>query len=297
MNDNDAITIGMPVFNDIAFIEEAIQSIRSQTYSNFKLIISDDGSSDGSADVCLRYEQIDERIQYIRQPINLGISKNMQFLLAQAKTEFFMWAADDDLWHEKFIEKLVGALKSDKSAVCSFGAFAVIDEDSKFIRQNIKHDYSGKNSISRLKKYISDPNDSFGYGLFRTEKIRGVYFPVWWWPNHKCAYNNIYPVLCFYLSRGQYVHVDGESLFWNRLKNSDSINHSLPYPENSLKETLAFIFRKFNLVWISLKLITKGSNIGISFRIFPRLFFLWFIQPSFFKLKHYLKLKLTSNKV
>lgn len=293
---NSNLTIGMPVFNDIAFIDEAIQSLRNQTFTDFRLLISDDGSSDGSADVCLKHASQDPRINYIRQPINLGISKNMQFLLKEAKTEFFMWAADDDLWSENFIEKLITALSQDKTAVCSFGTFAVINEESIFLRSNIDHDYNGQSAIKRLKKYIKNPNDSFGYGIFRTEKIRGVQFPVWWWPNQKCAYNNIYPVLCFYLSKGQYIHVKGESLFWNRLKNSDSINHSLPYPEDSFKETMAFILRKFNLVWVSAKHITKGKHLGITIVMIPSLTYNWFLHPAFFKLKHYFKLLLTSKK-
>ena len=78
------ITIGMPVYNDIDFIEESIQSILAQSFVNFKLLISDDGATDGSELICEKYEKLDNRVVYIRQEVNLGISKNMQFLLNSA---------------------------------------------------------------------------------------------------------------------------------------------------------------------------------------------------------------------
>src|SRR5690554_7612694 len=86
------ITIGMPVFNDVDFIEESILSVLNQSFSDFELIISDDGSSDGSADICKQYAEKDSRVRYVRQAKNLGISKNMEWLLNQSKNKYFVWA-------------------------------------------------------------------------------------------------------------------------------------------------------------------------------------------------------------
>ena len=75
------LTIGMPVFNDILFIEQSIQSILNQSFKDFIFILSDDGATDGSAEICLEYAKQEPRIKYVKQKNNLGISKNMEFLL------------------------------------------------------------------------------------------------------------------------------------------------------------------------------------------------------------------------
>ena len=112
MNKNTPlVSIGMPVYNDAKFISQALNSLLNQSYQNIELIISDDGSTDGSDLICHNYACKDPRIHYIRQPINLGIQKNMEFVLKEAKGEFFMWAGDDDLWEKEFISELLTPLQ------------------------------------------------------------------------------------------------------------------------------------------------------------------------------------------
>lgn len=286
-----ALTIAMPVFNDVDFIEAALKSLLNQTFGDFVLIISDDGSTDGSQAICEKYAALDKRITYIRQPKNLGISNNMNFLLGKANTEFLMWAADDDEWAPNFIETLIANLKNHPEAVSSFGTFVVINEKGERTSGELNFDYRNENTVTRLKNFIANSNDSFGYGIFRTEKIKGAQFPVWWWPNKKTAYNNIYPALCYYLAKGNYVQATGEALFWNRFKSEKKINHKLPYAEDGLRETLAFAIRRFNLITFSTKLIRKAGGLELALKIYPTLFKKWFLVPAWYKLKHYFAVK------
>lgn len=274
------LTIGMPVFNDIDFIEFSLKSILNQDMTDFILIISDDGSDDGSEALCKKYEQMDSRVQYIRQPINLGISKNMEFLLAQSKTEFFMWAADDDLWDKSFTRNLISLLEENKNAICAFSKYDLIDEKGLTIEFERDFDYSYKNCYGQVKKLINSADDGFGYGVFRTNKIRDVRFPIWWYPNRKTAYNNIFPSLCFYLNKGQYLHFSEKSLFFKRVKTNKYINHIVAGDGNAIKETLSFLIRRLNLVIFSLFLMWKTPNKQNVFLLFPLLFYKWFILSS-----------------
>ena len=243
------------------------------------MIISDDGSSDGSEQICRKYVDSDDRVQYIRQPKNLGISRNMQFLLSLAKTPYFMWAGDDDLMDETFVEKLYNALEANPNSVSAFGTCALIDENNNTIKE-IDIDYHDSNLNQRLKNYIKNDTDYFGYGLFRTERIKGVEFPVWWWPNKKTPYNNIYPTLAYYLVKGDYVQVKGEPLFFKRVKTNTHTNHLLVGRGNGLRESLAFWMRKFNLVVFTARQIRHAGGFCVSFRHFPRLFWYWYVVPS-----------------
>src|SRR5690554_902309 len=182
---NPQLTIGMPVYNDVDFIEESLNSILNQTYGNFKLIISDDCSTDGSLNIIEQFAKKDSRIEVIRQTKNLGISKNMELLLEKAQTPYFMWAGDDDIMKETFVEKLMTALEQNSTYVAAFSTMQFIDEENLPVGEVIDYDYEHANTKKRLKNFIKNPFDGFGYGLFRTETIRGVRFPVWVWPNQK----------------------------------------------------------------------------------------------------------------
>jgi len=274
------ITIGMPVFNDLDFIEESLACILNQTFRDFVLIISDDASTDGSGEICRKYAEKDTRIKYIKHEINIGISRNMQFLLSIAETEFFMWAGDDDLYDPNFIKYHIDSLIKNQEAVSAFGSCVLIDETGKKISEPISFNYANPDRTKRLKNYIKNSADYFGYGVFRREKIRDVKFPVWWWPNKKTPYNNIYPTLCFYLAKGDFVLVDGLPLFFKRIKPENKTNHRLIGKNHAVKESLAFWIRKLNLVWFSFKMIGNAGGFFLAFRLLSQLFYYWFIVPS-----------------
>lgn len=303
MKANPHITIGMPVFNDVLFIEKSIKSILSQTFRDFILIISDDGSTDGSQQICEKYVELDSRVRYIRQPQNLGISRNMQYLLSLAETPYFMWAGDDDLMDETYVEKLHDALEKNSDAVSAFSTCAFINDDgilrNEIVAGNryeassiVDHDYHNTNKINRLLYYIRNETDYFGYGLFRTEKISGVKFPVWWKPNKTNPLNNIYPTLAYYLTMGDYIHVyDSKPLFFKRIKSTVNANYATSSRNSAFGEILVFLVRKINLVIFTSAQIYNASNFLIALRVFPALFYRWFIVPSCRQLSSAMKKK------
>src|SRR5579871_3550594 len=129
----DLVSVGMPVFNDKQFLVAALDSILGQSYSHLELIISDDCSTDGSNNICRDYAARDPRVKYFRQEKNLGISKNMEFLLKQSSGKYFMWAGNDDLWHIDFVKVLRGLLIQNSSAVVAFCNVEDIDEEGKLL--------------------------------------------------------------------------------------------------------------------------------------------------------------------
>ena len=281
------VSIGMPVFNDKPFIERAILSVLNQTYENWELLLSDDASSDGSSEICLKYSNSDPRIKYRRHDQNLGISKNMSFLLEESKGFYFMWAANDDIWDKDFISKLVNNLEANPSAICSFCVYSQVDEEDTIIleKEHIYEDYSGASATERLKKLIKQKSDGCGYGLFVRSEILGADFPVWWFANRICAYNNIFPFLCFALAKGNYVLYKERSLWFNRVKTEKNIHHKIPFPNNFLLLYSFFFLRKFNLVFISLISVVKAEKkIYTAIRIAPRMLYSWFFIPVFFDL-------------
>lgn len=273
------LTIGLPVYNDKKFIQQSIDSILNQSFRDFVLIISDDCSTDGSGAICLQYAQTDSRIKYIRQEKNIGISRNMQFLLSQAKTKYFMWAGDDDIMHSDFVTKLHQALEDVPTATSAFCTSQFIDEQNRKIK-TIDYNYQNNNTRQRVKNYIKNSSDVWGYGMFRTTDIAGVEFPVWWWPNAKTPYNNIYPTLAYYLAKGDFTYLHGEPLFYKRVKTELSVNHIVTGGGNGIKESLAFWIRRFNLVVFTIQQLKHARGLWFALYYIPCLLWYWFVVPS-----------------
>lgn len=116
------VSIGMPVYNGEPFIKEALDSLLTQTFTDFELIISDNASTDGTEAICREYAAKDKRIRYIRQTENRGATANFQFVLDEAVGEYFMWAAHDDRWTKDYLLNATNTL-TDKSISFCFPTF------------------------------------------------------------------------------------------------------------------------------------------------------------------------------
>src|SRR5438093_434199 len=106
-NARPRVTVGMPVYNGGEALRRVLESIAGQTYKNFNLVISDNASTDETENICRELSNSDKRVIYIRQPKNIGAEANFDFVLAKADTEYFMWAAADDVRSSEFIERNV----------------------------------------------------------------------------------------------------------------------------------------------------------------------------------------------
>ena len=100
-----AVTIGIPVYNGERYLEEAIRSVLAQTHRDLELVISDNASTDRTAEICRDYALQDGRVRYFRNPTNLGAAPNYNLVFSHARGRFFKWLAHDDLITPTFVEK------------------------------------------------------------------------------------------------------------------------------------------------------------------------------------------------
>src|SRR3989338_6956363 len=102
------VSIGLPVYNGGApnKLPRTLASLLAQTYTNIELIISDNASTDDTEVICREHAVRDSRIRYVRQERNITQIPNVEFVMRQARGEYFMLASDDDWWHPEFVERL-----------------------------------------------------------------------------------------------------------------------------------------------------------------------------------------------
>jgi glycosyltransferase involved in cell wall biosynthesis len=83
------VSLGLPVYNGEDFVAAALESVAVQTLSDYQLIICDNASTDATEDICRRYAAGDTRIQYIRNPVNLGAGPNFNLTFKYATGRYF----------------------------------------------------------------------------------------------------------------------------------------------------------------------------------------------------------------
>jgi glycosyltransferase involved in cell wall biosynthesis len=123
------VSVGLPVYQGEAFVDDAIGSIRRQTLTDLELIISDNGSTDATEEICRHHAAEDARITYHRSPVNRGSSWNYCRLVGLASGSYFKWASHDDVLRPTFIERCAAVLDADPGVVLCHPGAASIDAD------------------------------------------------------------------------------------------------------------------------------------------------------------------------
>ena len=122
------VTVCIPTYNRSHFLTYSVQSVLNQTYTDFELIICDDGSPDNTPEVVEGFK--DERINYIRHPQNIGRSRNMRSGFEASQGEYFIKFDDDDALTTQFLEKTVKVLEDNKTVDFVCTNHWIIDKNS-----------------------------------------------------------------------------------------------------------------------------------------------------------------------
>lgn len=153
------ISIIVPVYNVIERLEICINSICNQTYKKLEIIVVDDGSSDGSSDLCDTFLNVDKRIKVFHKE-NGGLSDARNFGMSKATGEYLVFIDSDDVIHPKFCELLIEA---------------VLKFDAEIASVNILEYYED----SEIEKRISSTNDKVEYSeLVNSDIVAEYLFPV-----------------------------------------------------------------------------------------------------------------------
>lgn len=125
------VSVLIPTYNYARFIGEAIESVLSQDFRDFELLIVDDCSTDNTADVVQPFCARDERVHFIVNSPNLGMVKNWNHCLELARGHYVKFLfGDDKLCHPQALSKMVEMLERNPSATLAASARAILDENS-----------------------------------------------------------------------------------------------------------------------------------------------------------------------
>lgn len=137
------ISIIIPSYNYANFIGETLESVFSQTYKDFEVIVVDDGSTDGTRKVIKKFLP---KIRYIKHETNLGFAPAMNTGIRAAKGKYLNFLSADDKLLPTFLEKEVAVLEKYPKVGLVFSPVMFMDKEGKIIgKQKIKNGYRDKN--------------------------------------------------------------------------------------------------------------------------------------------------------
>lgn len=110
------VSVIVPVYNVYPYLRDCVQSVQAQSYQNWELLLVDDGSTDGSGELCDELAVEDGRIRVFHKP-NGGLSDARNHGMHHARGEYFCFLDSDDLLPENALEKLVGLCEQHRADV------------------------------------------------------------------------------------------------------------------------------------------------------------------------------------
>jgi len=119
------VSVGIPTRNRAARLERAVRSVLAQEGAELELIVSDNASTDGTAQLCDELAAADPRVRVVRQATDIGAEANFQTVLDAARGSLFMWLADDDWIDPGYLAACAACLDQhpDHVVVCGRGRY------------------------------------------------------------------------------------------------------------------------------------------------------------------------------
>jgi glycosyltransferase involved in cell wall biosynthesis len=167
--------MGLPVYNGEKYVADSLEALLGQSFTDFELIISDNASTDSTGDICRRYEKQDSRVRYFRQPQNIGLASNVNFIVGQARGELYKEAAHDDLYARNLLESCVQALDEYPQVVLAHSWTAIVDGSGN-VTEAYKYPLTTATSRApeRFRSMLFDSGGDDDYGVMRMDVRRRI---------------------------------------------------------------------------------------------------------------------------
>jgi glycosyltransferase involved in cell wall biosynthesis len=171
------VSIGLPVYNGENFVAEAIQCVLNQTFSDWELIICDNGSTDRTLSICREFAEQDSRIRVYQNARNMGVSFNFNEVFRLSSGQYFKWIAHDDLFAPRLIESCIQELENDERVVLVFPKMCYVDADGRLLRRQASQlSVLGPTAESRVERFMALAAQGMdfiwlAYGLIRRDVL------------------------------------------------------------------------------------------------------------------------------
>jgi glycosyltransferase involved in cell wall biosynthesis len=152
MSQAPAVSVCLPVYNGERYLKVAIDSVLSQTFKDFELLIIDDCSTDDSPNIIADYQSRDGRIKVVKNSHNLGLFNNYNECIKQACGRFIKLFAQDDVFHPTILERMVEVLATRDNVALVTCAKGWISETGEVVVVEA----ANENALRTLRPFTED---------------------------------------------------------------------------------------------------------------------------------------------
>jgi glycosyltransferase involved in cell wall biosynthesis len=163
------ISVFVPAFNVAGFLSYTIQSVLSQTYQDWEMLIIDDCSSDDTYAIARHWAMQDPRINVVRNDTNLGMLENWNKGISLCTCPFFVKLDADDIWHPQMLEKAMEVLEHNPGVGLVFSRYINIDAKGNEIPGSDVSlpDFARGKAFSTIPLVAQGPDKMLGYTILR----------------------------------------------------------------------------------------------------------------------------------
>jgi len=183
------VVLGMTLYNNARHLREALDSLLAQTYPHFTLLLLNDASTDGTAEICADYLRRDPRLHYAAHATRQAMVESWHHAAAIAlrehpAAEYFAWVSDHDRWHRRWLERMVAELDSDPEAVLAYPITRRTEPEGEEIDKGPRlFDTAACNDLAERWAHFCRAGVGAGdmvYGLMRLQALAqtGIFRPV-----------------------------------------------------------------------------------------------------------------------
>ena len=176
---HDRIVICIPCFNEVRWLERTLQSVRNQTMADFAVLVSDNGSTDGTAEVADQFAAADPRFQVHRHAKNIGAAANFNFAREATDSPYLLWLGAHDVLHPRFLAHHLARMGADDRLSLSQSAHEWIDEQDRPVErvEDLPLDAGPPNSVARYLGSIRANRNNIGINsVIRRAMLEGIGF-------------------------------------------------------------------------------------------------------------------------
>ena len=173
--DEPIVSIGVAVYNGSKTLGRAFESLTAQDYPHIEIVICDDGSTDGSVELCQEFSERHPNCRFTRNPSRLGIARNYNELISRASGKYFFFADQDDRRDPTFVSRCVEVLEGDAEAVLchSHTGVEAAQDTSVLYHINTLNSVDGVGPVVlRYWRFLRHYTDTSIYGLIRLDALR-----------------------------------------------------------------------------------------------------------------------------
>lgn len=180
---NQLVSVIVPVYNHEKFIGVTIESVLSQTYENWELLVIDDCSTDGSWGIIQKYAGRDSRIKAFRNNENKGLIPNWKFLIDTSRGEYIAFLEGDDFFYENNLKRKLEVFEKYSDLGMVYCNFDVVNENGEMVTKDYRSFQNVrvyKNEFIRPSEYLSSKHhliNSYGQVMIRKSIIKKVGYP------------------------------------------------------------------------------------------------------------------------